>query len=60
MNIKTLAAVLLSLSAIQAQATVIDFNQVSRSLNTSYGNGNPYQEDGFQITNSSGNSGAML
>ena len=56
MKIKTLAAALLSLSALHAHATVIDFNQVIGFQTLP----SPYQEDGFTITNSSTNSSAML
>ncbi|MDD5034097.1 MAG: PEP-CTERM sorting domain-containing protein [Methylococcaceae bacterium] len=51
----------LSLAALagNSQATVINFDQVPRT-SISYGNGNPYQESGFQISNSGGNSSALL
>lgn len=56
MKIKTLAAALLALTALQSHATVIDFNQVVGFQTLP----SPYQEDGFTITNSSPYSSAML
>jgi hypothetical protein len=51
------AAALLSFASYNAQAVVMGFNS---DPSFHFGNGNPYQESGFQISNSTNNSDGLL